>query len=62
METIVNMPLNQLSTHRALRIEWDAIQDVSKFRFEPEENPLKRRGILFTVSSLFDPLGLIAPI
>ncbi|CAH8595656.1 unnamed protein product [Schistosoma guineensis] len=62
MEAIVDMSLNQGPTHRALGIEWDTTHDVFNFRFDPGEKTPTRRGILSTISSLFDPLGLIAPI
>ncbi|RTG82619.1 uncharacterized protein DC041_0002117, partial [Schistosoma bovis] len=35
MEAIVDMPLNQGPTHRALGIEWDTTHDVFNFRFDP---------------------------
>ncbi|CAH8504042.1 unnamed protein product, partial [Heterobilharzia americana] len=38
------------------------MHDVFKFRFEPVEKPFTKRGLLSTVSALFDPLGLIAPV
>ena len=35
--------------------------DHLQFRFELADRPLTRRGILSTVSSIYDPLGLVAP-
>ena len=35
--------------------------DTLQFRIELKDKPLSRRGILSTVSSVFDPLGLVAP-
>ncbi|TNN06405.1 Gag-Pol polyprotein [Schistosoma japonicum] len=57
----VDMPPGYSVTQRTLGLEWDTKSDVFKFRFDPVERPLTRRGIMSVVSSLFDPLGLISP-
>ena len=46
---------------RALGVAWEVENDVLKFNVRFEEKPSTRRGILSTVASLFDPLGLVAP-
>ena len=51
-----------LSTDRALGVIWDVNDDAIKYNVKLEEKPRTRRGITSTVSSIFDPLGLIAPI
>ncbi|CAG2250996.1 unnamed protein product [Mytilus edulis] len=51
-----------LPTDRALGVIWDVNDDAIKYKVKLEEKPLTRRGITSTVSSIFDPLGLIAPI
>ncbi|CAH8287249.1 unnamed protein product [Heterobilharzia americana] len=61
-ENSVDLRVSQGSIHRALGLEWDTMHDVFKFRFEPVEKPFTKRGLLSTVSALFDPLGLIAPV
>ena len=46
---------------RALGVHWCIESDTLQFRIILQDKPLSRRGILSTVSSLFDPLGLITP-
>ncbi|KAK4474245.1 hypothetical protein MN116_000200 [Schistosoma mekongi] len=60
-EPSVDLPILQNVTHRTLGLEWDPRQDVFKFCFDAPKKPITRRGVLSVVSSLFDPLGLIAP-
>lgn len=46
---------------RALGVHWCIESDTLQFRIIIDDKPLSRRGILSTVSSVFDPLGLVAP-
>ena len=41
-------------------VEWCIESDTFKFRIELKDKPCTYRGILATISSIFDPLGLIA--
>lgn len=50
-----------LPIERTLGILWCVESDCFRFRLELGDKPLTRRGILSTVCSIFDPLGLIAP-
>lgn len=36
--------------------------DVSKFKITLKDRPLTRRGILLTFSSVYDPIGILAPV
>lgn len=47
---------------RSLGLNWDLKHDHFTFRVATTEKPFTRRGVLSTVNSLFDPLGLVAPI
>ncbi|XP_064122452.1 uncharacterized protein LOC135226673 [Macrobrachium nipponense] len=47
---------------RALGMLWDLKEDSFKFSIELKDNPFTRRGLLSTISSLYDPLGLLSPI
>ena len=50
-----------LPPERVLGIEWNIENDAFKFRITLKDKPLKRRGVLSTVSSIYDPLGFAAP-
>ena len=45
----------------ALGIKWDLSTDTLGFSVDLPDRPLTRRGILSSVSSLYDPLGLVSP-
>lgn len=45
---------------RALGVHWCIESDTLQFKIIMQDKPLSRRGILSTVSSVFDPLGLVA--
>ena len=47
---------------RALGVHWSIHSDEFKFYISIKEKPATRRGILSTLSSVFDPLGFVAPI
>ena len=46
--------------NRALGIVWSVINDTFEFKVNIDEAVINRRGILRIVSSLYDPLGLVA--
>ena len=53
---------NDPPIERALGVHRFIETDTLQFRIELKDNPLSRRGILSTVSSIYDPLGLVAPV
>ena len=57
----LNLDLDRLPMERALGIWWDAESDSFQFKVIPTEKPTTKRGVLSVVSSLFDPLGFLAP-
>ena len=51
-----------LPIERTLGVEWCIESDTFQFRIQLKDRPLTRRGILSTVSSIYDPLGLVSPL
>ena len=49
------------SIERALGIQWCIKSDVFRYKIVLKDRPATRRGILSTVSSIYDPLGILAP-
>ena len=61
---IKNIDLDQsrLPMERALGISWNIENDQLEFRITLKDQPLTRRGILATISSIYDPLGFVGPL
>ena len=57
----LDMTKDLLPLERALGVQWFVESDEFHFNAELKDRPLTRRGILSTVSSIQDALGLIAP-
>ena len=53
---------DSLLIERALGVHWCVESDTFRFRITLKDQPLTRRGILSTVSSVYDPLGFVAPV
>ena len=49
------------SSERVLGMKWSVKSDLFEFEALHAEKPVTRRGILSTVSSVFDPLGFVSP-
>lgn len=62
---IANLDLNQnaLPSERALGVLWRVEDDVFGYDVTPmtETKPVTRRGLLSTLSSVYDPLGFVSP-
>ena len=58
----VDLRVDPLPLERALGIIWCIEMDVFNFRIELRDGPLTRRGMLSTISSIFDPVGFLAPV
>ena len=56
----LNIAKDILPLERALGVLVES--DTLQFRVEMKDQPLSRRGVLSTISSVFDPLGLLAPL
>ena len=62
--TLKNLDLHndRLPIERALGIYWCVQSDTFQMCITLQDTPLTRRGILSTISSIYDPLGLVAPV
>lgn len=56
------MELDLLLVERVLGVEWCIKSDSFKFKIVLKDRPFTRRGILSTVSSIYDPLGMLSPV
>ena len=52
---------DRLPVERALGVVWDTETDTFSYTVSVKAKPVTRRGTLSTVSSIFDPLGLLSP-
>ena len=57
----LNLELDRLPINRTLGLHWDAERDVFCFKTVSTNKPATKRGVLSTISTLFDPLGLLSP-
>ena len=58
----LDLSIDKLPIERALGVHWCIESDAFKFRIELKDKPCTRRGILATICTIFDPLGLIAAV
>ncbi|XP_038075995.1 uncharacterized protein LOC119743942 [Patiria miniata] len=59
--SVLDLDLGDLPIERTLGIHWNEQSDTFAFKTVLKERPTTRRGILSIVSSLYDPLGFLAP-
>lgn len=57
----LDLECDRLPTDRALGVRWDQQTDQLAVKVVPPSKPGTRRGLLSIVSSIYDPLGFIAP-
>lgn len=57
----LDLDTDQLPVERTLGLQWYVETDQFGFKASAQEQPQTRRGILSVVSSLYDPLGFLAP-
>lgn len=53
---------DDIPLERSLGLYWNLEQDSLTFRISDEDKPYTRRGILSTLNSVYDPLGIAAPV
>ncbi|KAL7874304.1 hypothetical protein SRHO_G00052740 [Serrasalmus rhombeus] len=58
----LDLDQHSLAIKRALGVQWCIQSDQFKFQVNIEQKPLTRRGILSTMSSVYDPLGMLSPV
>ncbi|XP_064622346.1 uncharacterized protein LOC135484642 [Lineus longissimus] len=58
----LDLDLDDFPLSRALGVMWDVQEDVFKFTVVPNDKPATKRGVLSTISSLFDPVGFVCPV
>ena len=56
-----DMSTNPLPTERALGMKWSPENDFFTFQITMKEKPLTRRGVLSSISTIYDPLGFASP-
>ena len=59
--TEINLSVNDISIERALRILWNPETDTFHVKYTLKPVLATKGGILSLISSIFDPLGPIAP-
>ena len=59
--TDLNLGLNSKTTENVLGVKWDFITDTLQMHIHFKSKLDTRRGLL-SISSVFDPLGMVAPV
>ncbi|KAL9986299.1 hypothetical protein ACROYT_G000428 [Oculina patagonica] len=60
--SVRELDLENLHIERALGIQWDVQSGTFQFKIVVKDRPPTRRGILSVISSIYDPLGFVAPL
>ena len=50
-----------LPLEKALGVCWETENEIFTFKIMLKDKPMTRRGMLSIISSIFDPLGFVAP-
>ena len=58
----VDLQDSTLPQESALGLKWNVESDCFTYSVNLQEKPLTKRGLLATTASLYDPLGLVAPV
>ena len=56
-----DLNIGDLPVERSLGVHWNIENDYLGFKINFKDKPLTRRGMLSTISSVYDPLGIAAP-
>lgn len=57
----LDLNVEEIPTERALGMLWNVERDHLAFDTHTDKKPLTKRGILSTLSTVFDPLGYLSP-
>ncbi|XP_050698781.1 uncharacterized protein LOC126986557 [Eriocheir sinensis] len=57
----IDLARDELPVDRALGVLWDLEDDSLRIAVSPPNKPHTKRGVLSAMSSVFDPLGFLAP-
>ncbi|XP_077389538.1 uncharacterized protein LOC144026608 [Festucalex cinctus] len=57
----LNLDDDEMQSQRSLGLIWETKTDTFTYSVTTTTKPFTRRGVLSTVNSIFDPLGLLAP-
>ena len=58
---VKDLDFDKAPIERALGVRWNVASDTFGFAIVIKDRPLTRRGILSIISSIYDPLGFVAP-
>ena len=58
---VKNLDFDLPIIERALGVRWDVASDTVSFSITIKDRPATRRGLLSVISSVYDPLGFVAP-
>ncbi|XP_041858777.1 uncharacterized protein LOC121651002 [Melanotaenia boesemani] len=58
----LDLTKDKLPVDRALGLQWCTETDSFKFKLKIKEKPTTKRGMLSIISSVYDPLGFLAPL
>ena len=57
----IDLTRDMLPIEYALGVQWCIESDSFKYNIRLSDKPYTRRGLLSTISSIFDPLGIVSP-
>lgn len=58
---VKNLDFDLPIIERALGVQWNVASDTFSFSITIKDRPATRRGLLSVISSVYDPLGFVAP-
>ena len=58
----IDLDLDTLPLERTLGVQWCVESDSFEFSVVLQDKPCTRRGILSTISSIYDPIGFVVPL